>query len=226
MAFFVSRRIGPAFLKRCAVCAAALSFSLALTAADVSDPVRIAVEPENHYLWHTATGSVMRLEWDMPPTAGYADLTVEGAGYSDETNGITTGFVDVTLPAPKDARTENVYRFTLTFSDGSSMSASLGLVCGHAAVPGGAMAPVRCRMTAEGPVWTTAPKRYVIPVPSGTEELSVGDAVVDTGLDGAAGWYAAGPFPTGARTQLALSGALDATAETLSHGIGHFIILR
>lgn len=196
-----------------------------LPAGDVSDPVHIMLEPENCYLWHTATGATMRLEWDLPPTAAYADLVIEGAGYRDEKLRITDGHADVLLPEPKDARSENVYRFVLNFSDGTSATASLGLVRGHTSIPDGDVPSVRCRLSAEGAAWTSAPKKYVVPVPKGAE-LSVDGKSVETYLDGGAGWYAVGPIATDVWTSLSLAGDPAVAIGICSRGIGHFVILR
>lgn len=196
-----------------------------LLAGDVSDPVHIMLEPENYYLWHTATGAIMRLEWDLPSSAEYADLVIEGAGYHDEKIHITECHADVSLPEPKDARSENVYRFTLNFSDGTSETASLGLVRGHTTVPNGEVPSVRCRLSAEGASWTSAPKTYVIPMPNGAE-LSVNGEDLETHLNGGAGWYAVGPIKTDTWTSLSLAGDAATAVSICSRGIGHFVILR
>ena len=181
-------------------------FSAALSAAgsNVSDSVHVYVDPGEFYLWHTATGATVRLEWDLPPMADHADLSVEGGTYSAAMPGITDGHADVTFPACTDERTENAYRLTLAFNDGTSVTSVLGVVRGHS-VAGSAALPVRCMMP-ESQAWGHARKRYVLPVPSGAEPLTVNGAQVDTGLGGDAGWYAAGPFASSTSAQLGLPG--------------------
>lgn len=200
---------------------------IALNAGDVSEPVPIIVEPENYYLWHTATNASLRLEWDMPPSAGYADLLIEGVGYVNEILNITDNHCDVALPRPTDSNTENVYRFTLNYSDGSSVTAVLGLVCGHTAQSDTEASSIICKLSKQDLSWSMAGKKYVVPVPQNAT-LWVNDQEIDTYLSGQAGWYAAGMFDTDTLTRLKLAKEqqLDVLADVLTRGIGCFIILR
>ena len=197
-----------------------VSAALSAAGSNVSDPVHVYVDPGDFYLWHTATGATVRLEWDLPPMADHADLSVEGRGYSAVTPGITDGHADVTFPACTDERTENAYRLTLAFNDGTSVSSVLGVVRGHSAA-GSVALPVRCMMP-EAPAWSHARKRCVLPVPTGAVPLTVNGAPVDTGLGGDAGWYAAGPFASCTWAQLGLPGFdpanlfIDATGMVFS----------
>ena len=204
---------------------AAVAVSSVLTAGDMSARVQIMTDPDSCFLWHTATNSEMRLEWDLPPSAGYADLVIEGAGYHETISRITENFVDVSLPPHSNGRNENVYHFTLNFSDGTSQSAVLGLVSGHTAVPNGQVPPVRCRLDVDAPSWKSASKRYVISVPQGAE-LSVNGEPVETHLDGGVGWYAVGPLNSGTWTGLSLEGESIASVDVLSRGPGHFVVIR
>ena len=204
-----------------ALVAGMVSAALCAAGANVSDPVHVYVDPGEFYLWHTATGATVHLEWDLPMTAAYADLTVEGGKYSATVPHITAGATDVTFPACTDERTENAYRLTLAFNDGTSVTSVLGVVRGHS-VAGSAALPVRCIMPEAGQAWDHARKRPVLPVPTGAEPFAVNGVPVDTGLGGDAGWYAAGPFASCTWAQLALPGYdpanifIDATGMVFS----------
>lgn len=206
----------------------ARSVASAAEATDVSEPVHVMVSPEASYLWHTATGTAMRIEWDLPPSAGYADFHVLGSAYSNSVHLISDphGYVDVVLPEPGDKVKEDVYRFVLSFSDGSCKTASVGLVCGHTCTDGGKTTPVRCRTDETAPSWNSAGRLYVIPVPQGTRSLAVNGEEVETCLNGDAGWYAAGRFEKDAWTRLALTADSIHVAEVLSRGVGHVILFR
>lgn len=223
---FFSYRWNVSHLKS-AIVSVVASMLISLNAGDVSDPVHIIVAPGNYYLWHTATNESLRLEWDLPPSAGYADLLIEGAGYADEVLNIADGFCNVVLPKPMDSGSENVYHFTLKYSDGTSVSASLGLVCGHTAEPDGDVPATRCILSEKDASWNYAGKKYVIAVPQNAT-LWVNDQEIETHLSGQAGWYAAGMFDTDTLTRLKLAKEqqLDVLADVLTRGIGCFIILR
>ena len=89
----------------------------------------------------------------------------------------------------------------------------------------------RCLAPAEGDVWNTIKKRAVLPIPYGTETFTMsvnGGTVtnVDTGLNGAQGWYAFRPV-TGDSVSLSLMvGGINYAATLLGKGDGYFVIIR
>ena len=174
-------------LRFAAFAAGALS-AFSAFAADTSEAKFVWVNPESCYLWHTATNSTMTLPVPYPMGASEATLSVNGSVVA---SGITADFVTVTLPAPRGGAAEDVYDLSLSFDKGSPVSAKLGLVAGVAT--GGGIAATSLR--AEGGTWGKTKGVAVIPIPYGTTSFTValdGGAatVTDTGLDGAAGWYA------------------------------------
>ena len=210
--------------------AAAIAFAASATAYSVegvqSAPMHIYVDAGQFFMWHTATGQTVHLEWDLPPSANMADLTIEGWGVNETRRGLTECGADVTLPPATDRRSENVYRITLAFDDGSSRTATLGAVCGFAANPDGAMVPVRCRLDSTGDGWSREHKRFVLPVPAGTETLTVAGQEVDAGLGGDAGWYGAGPFASGTWTRLEVAGETPGAAEIFAIPQGTILSLH
>lgn len=211
-------------LRFAAFAAGALS-ALSALAGDTSEAKFVWVNPESCYHWHTATNATMTLPVPFPDGASEATLSVNGSVVA---SGITTDFVTVTLPAPRADAAEDVYAISLSFDKGAPVSAKLGLVEG-------------CRGTASGTTRVLAPSGTrawgktkgvaVIPIPYNTTSFTIalngGTATeTDTGLDGAAGWYA-----------LRLKGAAtaDLAAETLEgdlfasikgDGAGFFLIVR
>lgn len=193
-----------------------------MAGATSSSPVHIYVDPSEYYLWHTVTGSTMRLEWNMPPLATYADLSVTGGKFALEQKRIMCEWAEVTLPEPTDMKDEDVYRFTLSFNDGTQLSTTLGRVCG-VSFGGSAMQPVRCLTSTNGLPWHQNRRRYVITVPAGTETLTLDGDTVETGLGGYAGYYAAGQFPGATWHRFALA---DDEVDIYSASAGMTVTLR
>ena len=66
-----------------------------------------------------------------------------------------------------------------------------------------------------------------MPIPSGTVALSVGGEPVDTGLNGAAGWYPLGPLAVGSSETVRLvTSDIDCTASLRSVGAGCIVIVQ
>ena len=139
--------------------------------------------------WHTATNRVIALPIEFPDGASSATLSVTGPGYSAQ-YAIPAGTAQypLSLPAATSPTTENVYDLVLAFNDSDSTmrTAKLGLIEGHDATTAGwtrCLAPITQRK------WGWVRGRVVIPIPYGSEPLAIGGTTVDTGLDGAQGWY-------------------------------------
>ena len=210
----------------CQGCRAA--FPLAALLASVaaygitSSPVHIYVDPSQYYLWNTVTGSTVRLQWNRPPAADYADLLVEGYKLRLEQKKITDEWTDVTLPELTETKDEDVLRLTLSFNDGTQLSTTLGRVCGISS-GGNAMQPVRCLMSTNGIPWQQSRRHYVITVPAGTETLTLDGDTVETGLDGFAGYYAAGQFPSATWHRFAIA---DDEVDIYSAPVGMSLTIR
>ena len=194
-----------------------------------SEPTFVFLRPETSSFWNTATNSTMTLPIDYPRGATKATLTVSGAGYAVKTYpDITESSFELELPVPDSPQNENVYDLTLTFDEGTVRTAKLGLIQGLSPDSEGS---TRCLAPAEGDVWNTIKKRAVLPIPYGTETFTMsvnGGTVtdVDTGLNGAQGWYAFRPA-TGDSVSLSLMvGGINYAATLLGKGDGYFVIIR
>lgn len=203
--------------------------AVAAFGSDTSDPTFVFVCPEQSSFWSTATNTTMTLPIDYPVGASIATLTVSGAGYAEKNfPNITCPSFTLTLPSPVSPQTENVYDFTLTFDDGTVRKAKLGLVQSFAMDSEGT---TRCFAPTEGDLWNVVKRRAVMPIPCGTTSFTMsvnGGAVtnVDTGLNGAQGWYAL-KSETGDSVSLSLeAGGIDYFATLLVQGDGFFFIVK
>ena len=156
-----------------------------------SDPAFVFLAPETSYFWRTATNNVMTLPVVFPDGADSATLAVTGLSYTASYPGITTNEFTLTLPPAGRPSEENVYDLTLTFNDGTIRSARLGLIQGFASGDEGC---TRCIAPFGGSRWRKVEDRAVMPIPYGTKAFSFQvegeSAITETGLDGAAGWFA------------------------------------
>ena len=188
----------------------------------ISDPTPILVDVDSFYLWRTATGGTMRVEWTFPLDATVAHLSVTGRTVKLSIPDITDEFAEVMLPLPSSAKDEDVLDFTLSFNDGTVKTASLGLVRG-CANGSGVTTPTACIASKESQLWKYAEKYFVVPVPKGTQSVTVSGETVETKLGGAAGWLALGPYLRD--TVLPLS-ADEFSCELLVTGVGLVINFR
>ena len=194
-----------------------------------SEETFVFLRPETSSFWNTATNSTMSLPIDYPNGATKAKLEVKGIGYDKVYDGITSDSYELELPVPDSPQTENVYDLTLTFDDGTVRTAKLGLIQGLSPDSEGA---TRCLAPAEGSVWNKVKYRAVLPIPYGTTSLSMqtnsGEwKELDTGLNGAQGWYALSPIGRG--DNLSLSCIVDGVsyvASLLGGGDGFFVIVK
>ena len=175
----------------------------------VSDSAFVFLQPKASFFWHTATNNTISLPVVFPPGADSATLTVTGLYYTASYPGITTNEFLLELPPATSPNTENVYELTLTFNDGTVRMARLGLIQGLVA---GSEGSTRCIAPFGSARWRKVDRLAVMPIPFGITSFLLrfddGSEVSDTGLDGAAGWYA-----------IALSGHGEASlAMTDSYG--------
>ena len=195
-----------------------------------SDPAFVFVNPETCSFWNTVTNSTMTLPIDYPAGATEATLTVTGVDYSRTYQNLTCSEITIDLPVPDSPKTENVYDLTLTFDNGAApRTAKLGFIQGLAL---GAQGSTRCLSPGLGRAWNTAKYRAVLPIPYGTETFSVrlngGEwQNIDTGLNGAQGWYALSPIAKGDSVFLKYLGdGVTQEASFIGGGDGFFLILK
>jgi hypothetical protein len=188
--------VGKSILTSCLVVCGALSVSAdelnsPEQTCSMSDSTFVFIKPETSFFWHTATNSTMTLPVDFPEGATSATLVVTGLSYSVQYTGITDDEFTLRLPAATDPAEENVYGLELTFDNGEKRTASFGLIQG---LEGGGIGSTRCIAPFGGRRWRRVEGRAVLPVPYGVKAFSFQpdeqEPVVETGLDGAAGWYA------------------------------------
>ena len=165
-----------------------VSAARADTSSLTSDSTFVFLRPETSSFWRTATNQVMSLPVSFPAGASSATLSVTAPGYSAQYAIATSGDFLLSLPAATSPETENVYDLTLTFNDAAATvrTAKLGLI--DAVLPDGG-GETRCIAPASAPKWERVKGRAVIPVPYGLTSFTVNGAAVDTGLNGAQGWY-------------------------------------
>lgn len=120
--------------------------------------------------------------------------------------GIVTYLFTVTLPAASSPKTENVYDLALSFDDGTVWTAKVGVVQGHSI---GSEGVVRCVLPHDSITWRKVKYRAVLPIPYGTDSVTVlrdgaEPVVVDAGLGGAQGWFALAPIVCGERLSVSI----------------------
>ena len=219
-------------MKNRAVCSLAGAVLLALCASGeekTSEPTFIFLRPETSSFWNTATNSTMDVPIDYPYGATKATLSVSGPGYGVHTyTNLTADSFTLNLPSPDSPEAENVYDLVLTFDDGTVQKARLGLVQGL--LPD-AEGMTRCLAPEGSPAWGVVRRRAVMPIPYGAESLTMSingaaPVAVDTGLDGAQGWYALKPA-IGASVTLSLSAdGENYVAALLGLGNGFTIMVK
>jgi len=193
-----------------------------------SEETFVFLRPETSSFWNTATNSTMSLPIDYPNGATKAKLEVTGVGYGKVYEGITSDSYELELPVPDSPQTENVYDLTLTFDDGTVRTAKLGLIQGLSSDSEGS---TRCLAPSEGAVWNAVKKRAVLPIPYGTTSFTMsvngGEVTnVDTGLNGAQGWYAI-KSATGDSVSFSLvANGMNYAATLLGQGDGFFVIVK
>lgn len=174
----------------------------------------VFVRPKESSYWHTFRGGSLSLPISFPDGASSATLKVSGIGYSAVYEDITADEFEIALPEAVSAETENVYALRLEFDDGTVRETKLGVIQW---LSEGAEGSAVCRPAA-GNAWGRVPGRAVLPVPYGTTSLMVNGEPVDTGLDGAQGWYAVDKVGGRAKTYLSLL-AGDDVYESWIRGI-------
>ena len=165
--------------------------------------------------WNTATNNVFAVQ--TARTANYAPEFVDVSG----PNGMSAHYeiigneTVVVVPRPDAPESEGLY--LLQEDDGvpTSLAVVKGAVSGNSA-------EILCR-SGRSQWCAQRNKAVLLPIPYGTTELLIDDAIVDTGLDGTAGWYAWTPTGDGPWT---LSLTVDGTICRVSveRNAGGFVL--
>ena len=185
----------------------------------------VYVDTAESPFWRTATNNVVELSIDYPAGVSSAALSVTGSfGYSMSDDDVAAGLYTLSLPAATSPEAEDVYDLVLTLGDGTVRTAKLGVIAGVSNRQEGS---TRCIPSSSSPAWARVHERAVLPIPYGTVSLSVGGELVDTGLDGAAGWYPLGPLAVGlSETVRLVTSDIDCTASLRSVGAGCIVIVQ
>ena len=192
-----------------ALAAAAFGANAMFAASEAvsASPAFVFLQPEKMALWRTGTGNSFSIAIPYPPgVEKSATLSVSGYRYSASYQIEGESSFVLTLPKPDENRPdrENVYSLTLTFADGSVKTASLGGIAGF---DGSSEGTTRCFLSKSDPRWGTVKRSAVLPIPYGTETITVNGTETDTGLAGAAGWFLLAPLTGGTSYNLAIDGA-------------------
>lgn len=169
----------------CAIGAALLPPALRADAVS-SDSAFVFLRPETSSFWRTAEDPTITVPVVPPDGATSATLTVSGAGYNKSYADVTAGEFSFNVPQAAGPESENVYDLTLSFDDGTTRTARIGVVQGV----GTTGASARCVLRASSKKWRRVERRAVVPIPDGTESLTIdGETTCDLGLDGCRGWH-------------------------------------
>ena len=208
------------FLAICFMTGAACAASEASSASTF-----IYVDTSESPFWRTATNSTVELSIDYPAGVSSASLSVTGAfGYSMSDANVAAGLYKLSLPAATSPETEDVYDLVLTLGDGTVRTARFGVISGVSNSPEGS---TRCIPYSGSPSWSRVHQRAVLPIPYGTTSFSIGGATVDTGLDGATGWYPFGPLAIdSSETVRLVTSEIDCSALLRSVGPGWILIVQ
>ena len=199
-------------LKKMTTIAAGLALAGAALASDTGDALLLFKESGS--FWHTATNNTLTVPLDFKDGATSATLTVRGSTYMRVYEGITTSEFTFTLPPADDITREDVYELSLSFDNGTEMSARLGLPCG---IMPGAEGSTRC-ISERSARWQNTYGNGLMPIPAGATALSVGGTPVTdatSGYTGAQGWLALGPVEVGTPVAVSMTSAGVAYPRTL-----------
>ncbi len=170
--------------KRCgAMFVAAFLAATCATAAE-SDSVVVHVNPSDSLLWHTVMTETFTVAWDLPPGATKATLSISGYAYSATYPDITDTYFEVTVPKATNSSGENVYEFTLTFDDNTTLTTYLGTITGVGT--GGSLAKTRVK-SHTSLKWNEFSGHIAVPLLPGTSYYAL-NSVQDQTVDGYAGW--------------------------------------
>ena len=155
-----------------------------LADGNVSAPITLETDADATPFWRTATNATFEVRWDFPHDAASASLSVNGMNFNAVYDELTDDSIVLALPEPTNALTEDVYRLTLSFDNGLTQEAVVGVVRGVSAA-----GAATCRCVFNDIRFAKAGRTSVLPVPAGASTLLIDGEALPTGLDGACGWY-------------------------------------
>ncbi|MBQ6914744.1 MAG: hypothetical protein IJQ65_03415 [Kiritimatiellae bacterium] len=161
----------------------------------------VFVNPDTSSFWRTARSQSVTVPVDFPEEATTATLSVAGVGYSASYEIAAPGPYTFQLPEAATLAEENTYSLVLSFDRGESKTARLSVINGLEA---GAAGSTRCVSQSNRSWGKSKSQQMTLPVPFGTTSLVVNGDSVDTGLDGAQGFFTLSGLP--ASMSLAVSG--------------------
>ncbi len=208
--------------------AAALTLAAsAALAGDTSVPTHVFLAPKRSFLWCTATNATITLPIVFPEGATSASLSVSGLRYAATYANLAEGDFTLSLPAATSPSTENVFDLTLTFAGSDVIrTARLGEVQGIAV--GASTTAARCYAPATARRWRRVERQAVAPIPCGATSFSFtpdgGATVTETGLDGAAGWYAFA-MPNGSSATASLIDGNGVEYDAFLQGLSYTLLL-
>jgi hypothetical protein len=212
----------------CSMVVALKAESLQEPSLNESNKTFVFLRPETSSFWNTAPGSSIILPIDYPYGATGASLSVSGLGYSRTYENVPEGDFKLELPAATTPKEENIYELVLTFNNGVTRTARLGLIEGARA---DAKGYTRCIASKDDSKWGKIKKRAVLPIPYGVETFTIvkSDGTVkedSTGLNGAQGWYLL-KVSDSDRLTLSLTTASESYTQTiLGIGDGFRVIVK
>ena len=161
----------------------------------------VFVNPDTSSFWRTARSQSVTVPVDFPEEATTATLSVAGVGYSASYEIAAPGPYTFQLPEAATPAEENTYSLTLSFDCGESKTARLSLIAGQ---ENGGAGYTRCVSQSNRSWGKSKSQQMTLPVPFGTTSLVVNGDSVDTGLDGAQGFFTLSGLP--ASMNLTVSG--------------------
>lgn len=185
---------------KCIMLGACVVLSAAVYAAE-SAASFVFVNPDTSSFWRTARSRSVTVPVDFPEGATTATLSVTGVGYSANYVISAPGPYTFQLPEATTPGMENTYSLALSFDRGEGKTARLSLISG---LENGCAGSTRC-VSQENHNWgKSKSQQMTLPVPFGTTSLVVNGGTVDTGLDGAQGFFTLSGLP--ASLSLTVSG--------------------
>ena len=161
----------------------------------------VFVNPDTSSFWRTARSRSVTVPVDFPEEATTATLSVAGVGYSASYEIAAPGPYTFQLPEAATPAEENTYSLVLSFDRGESKTARLSLIAGQ---ENGGAGYTRCVSQSNRSWGKSKSQQMTLPVPFGTTSLVVNGDSVDTGLDGAQGFFTLSGLP--ASMNLTVSG--------------------
>ena len=185
---------------KCIILGACVVLSAAAYAAE-SAASFVFVNSDTSSFWRTARSRSVTVPVDFPEGATTATLSVTGVGYSAGYVIAAPGPYTFQLPEAATPAEENTYTLALSFDRGEGKTARLSLIAG---LENGGAGSTRCVSQASRNWGKSKNTRMTLPVPFGTTSLVVNGDNVDTGLEGAQGFFTLSGLP--ASMSLTVSG--------------------